>query len=99
MNAMQIAASVFINDDEGALHQDYARWLEELAPHEPGSRYLHNPTGGDHGGAPPTRQLMCGVVVVAGAGGKLDFGPWEQILYGKCDGRRKKRVLVKIIGE
>ena len=99
VNAMHITASVFINDDEGGLHQDYARWLEELAPHEPISRYLHNQTGEDNGDAHLKRQVMGREVVVAVTGGKLDFGPWEQIFYGEFDGRRKKRVLVKIIGE
>jgi secondary thiamine-phosphate synthase enzyme len=99
VNAMHITASVFINDDEGGLHQDYARWLEELAPHEPVSRYLHNRTGEDNGDAHLKRQVMGREVVAAVTGGKLDFGPWEQIFYGEFDGRRKKRVLVKIIGE
>ncbi len=99
VNAMHITASVFINDDEGGLHQDYARWLEEIAPHEPISRYLHNRTGEDNGDAHLKRQVMGREVVVAVTGGKLDFGPWEQIFYGEFDGRRKKRVLVKIIGE
>ncbi len=99
VNAMHITASVFINDDEGGLHRDYKRWLEELAPHEPISRYLHNRTGEDNGDAHLKRQVMGREVVVAVTGGKLDFGPWEQIFYGEFDGRRKKRVLVKIIGE
>jgi secondary thiamine-phosphate synthase enzyme len=99
VNAMHITASVFINDDEGGLHQDYTRWLEEIAPHEPISRYLHNRTGEDNGDAHLKRQVMGREVVVAVTGGKLDFGPWEQIFYGEFDGRRKKRVLVKIIGE
>jgi len=99
VNAMHITASVFINDDEGGLHQDYARWLEELAPHEPISRYLHNRTGEDNGDAHLKRQVMGREVVVAVTGGKFDFGPWEQIFYGEFDGRRRKRVLVKIIGE
>ena len=99
VNAMHITASVFINDDEGGLHQDYARWLEELAPHEPVSRYLHNRTGEDNGDAHLKRQVMGREVVVAVTGGKFDFGPWEQIFYGEFDGRRRKRVLVKIIGE
>lgn len=99
VNAMHITASVFINDDEGGLHQDYARWLEELAPHEPISRYLHNRTGEDNGDAHLKRQVMGREVVVAVTGGKLDFGPWERIFYGEFDGRRRKRVLVKIIGE
>ncbi len=99
VNAMHITASVFINDDERGLHQDYARWLEELAPHEPISRYLHNQTGEDNGDAHLKRQVMGREVVVAVTGGKFDFGPWEQIFYGEFDGRRRKRVLVKIIGE
>ena len=99
VNAMHITASVFINDDEGGLHQDYARWLEELAPHEPISRYLHNRTGEDNGDAHLKRQVMGREVVVAVTGGKFDFGPWEQIFYGEFDGLRRKRVLVKIIGE
>jgi len=99
VNAMHITASVFVNDDEGGLHQDYARWLEELAPHEPISRYLHNRTGEDNGDAHLKRQLMGREVVVAISGGKLGFGPWEQIFYGEFDGRRRKRVLVKILGE
>jgi len=99
VNAMHITASVFINDDEGGLHQDYKRWLEELAPHEPISHYLHNRTGEDNGDAHLKRQVMGREVVVAVTGGRLDFGPWEQIFYGEFDGRRKKRVLVKIIGE
>jgi secondary thiamine-phosphate synthase enzyme len=99
VNAMHITASVFINDDESGLHQDYEKWLENLAPHEPTSRYLHNRTGEDNGDAHLKRQIMGREVVVAITGGKLDFGPWEQIFYGEFDGRRKKRVLVKIIGE
>lgn len=99
INAMHITASVFINDDERGLHQDYQRWLEELAPHEPISRYLHNRTGEDNGDAHLKRQIMGREVVVAVTEGRLDFGPWEQIFYGEFDGRRRKRVLVKIIGE
>jgi len=99
VNAMHITASVFINDDESGLHHDYDRWLEELAPHEPISRYLHNRTGEDNGDAHLKRQIMGREVVVALTKGKLDFGPWEQIFYGEFDGNRKKRVLVKIIGE
>jgi secondary thiamine-phosphate synthase enzyme len=99
VNAMHITASVFINDDERGLHADFARWLEELAPHEPLSRWSHNQTGEDNGDAHLKRQVMGREVVVAITGGKLDFGPWEQIFYGEFDGRRKKRVLVKIIGE
>jgi secondary thiamine-phosphate synthase enzyme len=99
VNAMHITASVFINDNEGGLHEDYARWLEGLAPHEPVDRYLHNRTGEDNGDAHLKRQVMGREVVVAVTGGKLDFGPWERIFYGEFDGRRRKRVLVKIIGE
>lgn len=99
VNAMHITASVFINDDESGLHQDYEEWLEELAPHEPISRYRHNRTGEDNGDAHLKRQIMGREVVVAITAGRLDFGPWEQIFYGEFDGRRKKRVLVKIIGE
>jgi secondary thiamine-phosphate synthase enzyme len=96
---MHITASVFINDDERGLHGDYARWLEELAPHEPLERYRHNLTGEDNGDAHLKRQVMGREVVVAVTEGKLDFGPWEQIFYGEFDGRRRKRVLVKIVGE
>ncbi len=99
INAMHITASVFINDDESGLHQDYESWLEQLAPHEPISRYQHNRTGEDNGDAHLKRQIMGREVVVAITKGKLDFGPWEQIFYGEFDGKRKKRVLVKIIGE
>ena len=99
VNAMHITASVFINDDERGLHQDYEKWLERIAPHEPVSQYLHNRTGEDNADAHMKRQLMGREVVVAITKGKLDFGPWEQIFYGEFDGRRKKRVLVKIIGE
>ena len=99
VNAMHITASVFINDDERGLHQDYETWLEELAPHEPISNYLHNRTGEDNADAHLKRQIMGREVVVALTGGRLDFGPWEQIFYGEFDGRRRKRVLVKIIGE
>jgi secondary thiamine-phosphate synthase enzyme len=99
VNAMHITASVFINDDEPGLHQDYDEWLEKLAPHEPTSKYRHNRTGEDNGDAHLKRQVMGREVVVAITGGRLDFGPWEQIFYGEFDGRRKKRVLVKIIGE
>ena len=99
VNAMHITASVFINDDEPGLHQDYERWLEKLAPHEPISQYRHNNTGEDNGDAHLKRQVMGREVVVAITEGKLDFGPWEQIFYGEFDGRRKKRVLVKIIGK
>jgi len=99
VNAMHITASVFINDDEGGLHQDYERWLEQLAPHEPLSLYKHNLTGEDNGDAHLKRQIMGREVVVAITDGQLDFGPWEQIFYGEFDGCRRKRVLVKIIGE
>ena len=99
VNAMHITASVFINDDESGLHHDYEKWLEELAPHEPISQYEHNRTGEDNGDAHLKRQIMGREVVVAVTEGKLDFGTWEQIFYGEFDGRRKKRVLVKIIGE
>lgn len=99
VNAMHITASVFINDDESGLHGDYDRWLEKLAPHEPVSQYRHNDTGEDNADAHMKRQVMGREVVVAVTDGKLDFGPWEQIFYGEFDGRRKKRVLVKVIGE
>ena len=99
VNAMHITASVFINDDESGLHRDYKRWLEELAPHAPISRYDHNRTGEDNGDAHHKRQIMGREVVVAVTDGRLHFGTWEQIFYGEFDGRRKKRVLVKIIGE
>jgi len=99
VNAMHITASVFINDDESGLHHDYEKWLETLAPHEPVSQYRHNDTGEDNADAHMKRQIMGREVVVAITNGKLDFGPWEQIFYGEFDGRRKKRVLVKIIGE
>jgi len=99
VNAMHITASVFINDDERGLHQDYEEWLEKLAPHEPTSRYRHNRTGEDNGDAHLKRQIMGREALVAVTDGNLDFGPWEQIFYGEFDGRRRKRVLVKIIGE
>jgi len=99
VNAMHITASVYINDDESGLLEDYDEWLEELAPHEPTSRYRHNRTGEDNGDAHLKRQIMGRDVVVAITAGRLDFGPWEQIFYGEFDGRRSKRVLVKIIGE
>jgi len=99
VNAMHITASVYINDDEPGLLQDYDDWLEKLAPHEPVSHYRHNRTGEDNGDAHLKRQVMGREVVVAVTGGKLDFGPWEQIFYAEFDGRRPKRVLVKIIGE
>ena len=97
--AMHITASVFINDDEPGLHQDYEDWLERLAPHAPTDRYRHNRTGEDNGDAHLKRQVMGREVVVAVTDGELDFGPWEQIFYGEFDGGRRKRVLVKIIGE
>jgi secondary thiamine-phosphate synthase enzyme len=100
VNAMHITASVFINDDEPGLHEDYARWLEALAPFDPSpERYHHNRTGEDNGDAHHKRQIMGREVVVAVTNGKLDFGPWEQIFYGEFDGRRKKRIMIKIIGE
>jgi secondary thiamine-phosphate synthase enzyme len=99
VNAMHITASVFINDDESGLHHDYDKWLEQLAPHEPISQYRHNQTGEDNADAHLKRQVMGREVVVAITEGKLDFGPWEQIFYGEFDGRPRKRVLVKIIGE
>ena len=99
-NAMHITASVFINDNESGLHEDYKRWLEQLAPHDPSSqRYQHNRTGEDNADAHLKRQVMGREVVIAITEGKLDFGPWEQVFYGEFDGRRNKRVLVKIIGE
>jgi secondary thiamine-phosphate synthase enzyme len=99
VNAMHITSSVFINDDESGLHHDYKKWLEHLAPHEPVSGYRHNDTGEDNADAHMKRQVMGREVVVAVTNGELDFGPWEQIFYGEFDGRRKKRVLVKIIGD
>ena len=99
VNAMHITASVFINDDESGLHNDYAVWLEKLAPHEPLKQYRHNDTGEDNADAHIKRQVMGREVVVAITDGRLDFGPWEQIFYGEFDGKRRKRVLVKIIGE
>ena len=99
VNAMHISASVYINDDESGLLEDYDRWLEKLAPHAPVNQYRHNDTGEDNADAHLKRQVMGREVVVAVTKGKLDFGPWEQIFYGEFDGRRKKRVLVKIIGE
>ena len=99
VNAMHITASVFINDDEPGLHHDYEQWLEQLAPHAPTSHYRHNDTGEDNADAHLKRQIMGREVVVAITAGKLDFGPWERIFYGEFDGRRKKRVLVKVIGE
>src|ERR1043165_1614623 len=100
VNAMHITASVFINDDEPGLHEDYKKWLEELAPFDPSpDRYRHNRTGEDNADAHHKRQIMGREVVMAITKGKLDFGPWEQIFYGEFDGRRAKRVLVKVIGE
>jgi secondary thiamine-phosphate synthase enzyme len=98
VNAMHISASVFINDDEGGLHRDFAQWLEALAPHDP-ARWQHNRTGEDNADAHLKRQVMGREVVIAVTRGALDFGPWEQVFYGEFDGRRRKRVLVKIIGE
>ena len=99
VNAMHITASVFINDNESGLHQDYEDWLEKLAPHAPTDHYRHNRTGEDNGDAHLKRQIMGREVVVAVTDGELDFGPWEQIFYGEFDGGRRKRVLVKIIGD
>ena len=99
VNAMHISASVFINDDEKGLHHDYEKWLERLAPHEPISQYRHNDTGEDNADAHLKRQIMGREVVVGITKGELDFGPWEQIFYGEFDGKRPKKVLVKIIGE
>ena len=99
VNAMHITASVFINDNESGLHHDYEKWLEELAPHEPIDHYRHNDTGEDNADAHMKRQVMGREVVVAITDSELDFGPWEAIFYGEVDGRRNKRVLVKIIGE
>ncbi|MBI2339638.1 MAG: YjbQ family protein [Deltaproteobacteria bacterium] len=99
VNAMHISASVFINDDERGLHQDFEAFLEKLAPHEPIGQYRHNDTGEDNADAHIKRQVMGREAVVAVTNGKLDFGPWEQIFYGEFDGRRKKRVLVKIVGD
>ncbi len=98
VNPMHITASVFINDDEGGLHHDYETWLEQIAPHEPVGHYEHNRTGEDNADAHIKRQVMGREVVVAVTGGRLDFGTWEQIFYGEFDGRRRKRVLIKIIG-
>lgn len=99
VNAMHITASVFINDNESGLHHDFEKWLEELAPHEPIDQYEHNKTGEDNADAHLKRQVMGREVVVAITNGRLDFGPWEQIFYGEFDGRRPKRVLVKLLGE
>jgi secondary thiamine-phosphate synthase enzyme len=98
-NAMHISASVFVNDDERGLHQDFEKWLERLAPEKPHSQYEHNRTGEDNADAHLKRTIMGREVVVAVTSGKLDFGPWEQIFYGEFDGKRRKRVLVKIIGD
>ena len=99
VNSMHISSSVFINDDEVGLHRDFQKWLEKLAPHEPIGQYRHNDTGEENADAHLKRQIMGREVVIAITGGKLDFGPWEQIFYGEFDGMRNKRVLVKIIGE
>lgn len=99
VNAMHITASVFINDDERGLHADFEKWLEQLAPHEPLANYKHNLTGEDNGDAHLKRTIMGREVVVAITDGQLDFGPWEQVFYGEFDGNRRKRVLVKIIGD
>lgn len=99
VNSMHITSSVFINDNESGLHEDYKRWLEEIAPHEPISQYRHNRTGEDNGDAHLKRQVMGREVVVAITNGRLDLGPWEAIFYGEFDGRRPKRVLIKVIGE
>ena len=99
VNAMHITASVFINDDESGLHHDYEVWLEKLAPHAPKGHYRHNDTGEDNADAHLKRQVMGREVVVAITDGELDFGPWEQVFYGEFDGRREKRVLIKVIGE
>ena len=99
INSMHISASIFVNDDEEGLHRDFHEWLEKLAPHEPISQYRHNDTGEENADAHLKRQIMGREVVVAITNGKLDFGPWEQICYGEFDGKRKKRILVKIIGE
>jgi len=99
VNAMHISASVFVNDDESGLHHDFDTWLEKLAPHAPTSRYRHNDTGEDNADAHLKRQVMGREVVVAITDGELDFGPWEQVFYGEFDGRREKRVLIKVIGE
>lgn len=98
VNAMHISASVFVNDDEGGLHRDFAQWLDGLAPHDP-TRWQHNRTGEDNADAHLKRQVMGREVVIAVTRGALDFGPWEQVFYGEFDGRRRKRVLVKIIGD
>lgn len=99
VNAMHITSSIFVNDDESGLHNDFDRWLEALAPHSPTTQYRHNDTGEDNADAHLKRQIMGREAVIAITNGKLDFGPWEQIFYGEFDGQRKKRVLVKVIGE
>lgn len=99
VNTMHITASVFINDDESGLHKDFEKWLEKIAPHQPLSQYKHNLTGEDNADAHLKRTIMGREVVVAISGGKLDFGPWEQIFYGEFDGRREKRILIKLLGE
>ncbi|MFI5370446.1 MAG: secondary thiamine-phosphate synthase enzyme YjbQ [Candidatus Eisenbacteria bacterium] len=99
VNAMHISASVFVNDDESGLHHDFEAWLERLAPHAPVRQYRHNDTGEDNADAHLKRQVMGREVVLAVTGGRLDFGPWEQVFYGEFDGRRRKRVLIKVIGE
>lgn len=99
VNSMHISSSVFVNDDERGLHADFTRWLEGLAPHEPVQQWRHNDTGEDNADSHLKRQIMGREVVVAVTHGALDFGPWEQIFYGEFDGRRRKRVLVKIIGD
>ena len=99
VNAMHITASVFINDNDGGLHRDFERWLENLAPEKPHSQYDHNRTGEDNGDAHLKRTVMGREVVVAVTGGALDLGPWEQIFYGEFDGMRRKRVLIKLIGD
>ena len=99
VNAMHITSSVFVNDNESGLLQDFEKWLERLAPHSPTNHYQHNDTGEDNADAHLKRQIMGREVVIAVTDGKLDFGPWEQIFYGEFDGRRNKRVLVKVIGE
>lgn len=99
VNSLHITSSVFINDDESGLHHDYEKWLERLAPHEPIDQYRHNDTGEDNADAHMKRQVMGREVVVAVTNGQLDFGTWEQIFYGEFDGKRKKRILIKIIGE
>jgi secondary thiamine-phosphate synthase enzyme len=99
VNSMHITSSVFVNDDESGLHEDFERWLEDLAPHEPVGTYRHNRTGEDNADAHLKRQIMGREVVLAVTGGELDLGTWEQVFYGEFDGRRRKRVLVKIIGD